>query len=249
VACLMVTVAVTTSRVVLWRFAEGQKSTLRLLTGVYKDGLSAPDLVRGDARAVSDALDRAQGDRHAGVEPRYTILELPNGILNYILGFIFKLTTYEYIALEIVFCLVDFGTIALLIVLGRHMKRRRLLKYLDPLHTKERDDIAPLLLDPRHRTTGRISLLAQWIVVGLLLVAIFNLFRISSNWEPQSTLAFSDFLNVVNSGRVSDVTIKGNNISGHLKDGPAFTTYAPNNSSLVSRLIEKNVRITAVPVD
>ena len=162
VVCLMVTVAVTAADVEFWRFAEGQKSTLRLLTGAYKDGLSAPDLVRGDARAVSDALDRGQGDRHAGVEPRYTILELPNGILNYILEFVSKLTTYEYIALEIVFCLVDFGTIALLIVLGRHMKRRRLLKYLYPLHTKERDDIAPLLLDPRHRTMGRMSLLAQW---------------------------------------------------------------------------------------
>jgi hypothetical protein len=154
VACLMVTVAVTTSQVVLWRFAEGQKSTLRLLTDVYKDGLSAPDLVRGDARAVSDALDRAQGDRHTGVEPRYTILDLPNRILNYILEFISQLTTYEYIALEIVFCLVDFGTIALLIVLGRHMKRRRLLKYLDPLHTKERDDIAPFTTRPAPQDDG-----------------------------------------------------------------------------------------------
>jgi signal transduction histidine kinase len=84
VAGLMVTVAVTTSQVVLWRFAQDQKSNLELLTGAYLDGLSAavlPALVRRNARELFDALDRAQGDRHASVEPRYAILELPNGMI------------------------------------------------------------------------------------------------------------------------------------------------------------------------
>lgn len=65
VAGLMVIVAVTTSQVVLWRFAQDQNSNLGLLTGAYLDGLSAavlPALVRRDARALFDALDRAQGD-------------------------------------------------------------------------------------------------------------------------------------------------------------------------------------------
>jgi signal transduction histidine kinase len=84
VAGLMVTVAVTTSQVVLWRFAQDQKSNLELLTGAYLNGLSAavlPPLVRRDARGVFDALDRAQGDRYAGIEPRFAILELPNGTI------------------------------------------------------------------------------------------------------------------------------------------------------------------------
>src|SRR5262249_11220915 len=92
--------------------------------------------------------------------------------------------------------------------------------------------------------------LALWIVIGLLLVALFNLFQTSSSRGPQgSTLAFSDFLNDVNSGRVTDVTIQGNNISGHFSDSRGFTTYAPNDPNLVNRLTEKNVRITAAPVD
>jgi signal transduction histidine kinase len=84
VAGLMVTVAVATSQVVLWRFAQDQKSNLELLTGAYLDGLSAavlPALVRRDARGVFDALDRAQGDRYAGFEPRFAIVELPNGTI------------------------------------------------------------------------------------------------------------------------------------------------------------------------
>ncbi len=91
--------------------------------------------------------------------------------------------------------------------------------------------------------------LALWIVIGLLLVALFNLFQTSSSRGPQSTLAFSEFLNDVNSGRVTDVTIQGNNISGHFSDSRPFTTYAPNDPNLVNRLTEKNVRITAAPVD
>ena len=89
--------------------------------------------------------------------------------------------------------------------------------------------------------------LALWIVIGLLLVALFNLFQTSSSRGPQSTLAFSDFLNDVNRGQVSDVTIQGNNISGHFTDNRAFTTYAPNDPNLVNRLSEKNVRISAAP--
>src|SRR6201998_2135121 len=91
--------------------------------------------------------------------------------------------------------------------------------------------------------------LALWIVIGLLLVSLFNLFQTSSSRGPQSSLAFSDFLNDVNRGQVSDVTIQGNNISGHFTDSRAFTTYTPNDPNLVNRLTEKNVRITAAPVD
>ncbi len=91
--------------------------------------------------------------------------------------------------------------------------------------------------------------LALWIVIGLLLVALFNLFQTSSNRGPQSTLAFSDFLNDVNRGQVSDVTIQGNTISGHFTDSRAFSTYAPNDPSLVTKLVDKGVRISAAPVD
>jgi hypothetical protein len=250
IACLMITVSVSTADVEIRRFPQAQKSNFERLTGAYMDGLSSQALVRGDAWALSDALDHAQGNRYTGVEPRHAILEIPDGtILNYILEFISKLTTYEYIALEIFFCLVDFGTITLFIIFGRYIKRHRLLKYFDRVQTKERDGIAPLLLDLRQRTAGRISSLAQWVVIGLLLFAILNLVQTSSSRGSQSTLSFSDFLGVANSGRVSDVTIKGNNISGHLRDGPAFTTYAPNDPSLVNLLVEKNVRITAARVD
>ena len=63
--------------------------------------------------------------------------------------------------------------------------------------------------------------LALWIVIGLLLVALFNLFQTSSTRGPQSTLAFSDFVADVNRGQVTDVTIQGDSIAGHFTDGRA----------------------------
>ena len=81
--------------------------------------------------------------------------------------------------------------------------------------------------------------LALWIVIGLLLVALFNLFQTSSSRGPQATLAFSDFLNDVGRGQVADVTIQGNTINGHFSDGRAFSTYAPNDPDLVNRLTAK----------
>jgi hypothetical protein len=190
VTCLMVTAFLSTADVQSWWFTQGYKSNFRLPVGVYTDSLSAPGLQRGDAWPVSDALDRAQGERYAGVEPSYTVLDLPNKILNQILEFISKLTIYEYIVLEIVFCVVDFGTLALVIVLGRHIERRRRFKYLDRFLTEERDVITSillslrLLLGLRRRMAGRVFLFAQWVVIGLLLIAVFNLFQTAPSWAP-----------------------------------------------------------------
>jgi len=91
--------------------------------------------------------------------------------------------------------------------------------------------------------------LALWIIIALLLVALFNLFQGSSQRSPQASVAFSEFLAEVQQGQVSDVTIKGNQINGHLSNGRSFSTYMPPNTDVVGRLTEHGVRISAVPDD
>ncbi|MFX4223655.1 MAG: ATP-dependent metallopeptidase FtsH/Yme1/Tma family protein [Thalassobaculum sp.] len=49
--------------------------------------------------------------------------------------------------------------------------------------------------------------LALWIIIGVLLVALFNLFQGSNTRTAQRSLAYSDFLSEVESGRVNQVTI------------------------------------------
>ena len=80
--------------------------------------------------------------------------------------------------------------------------------------------------------------LALWIIVGVLLVALFNLFQSSNKPGTYPNFAFSDFLGAVEDGRVTDVVIQGNTIKGHFSDGRTFGTYAPSDPGLVDRLKE-----------
>ena len=89
--------------------------------------------------------------------------------------------------------------------------------------------------------------LALWIVIGVLLVALFNLFQNNGSRGNYSSLAFSDFLSEVENGRINEVTIQGNTIKGHFNDGRAFSTYTPNDPGIVDRLRSGNVRISAAP--
>ncbi len=91
--------------------------------------------------------------------------------------------------------------------------------------------------------------LALWVIIALLVFSLFNLFQGSSRQEPQAQLAFSDFVTAVEGGEIRDVTMQGNNITGHYRDGRNFSTYAPDDANLVPKLTEGRVRISAVPAD
>jgi cell division protease FtsH len=90
--------------------------------------------------------------------------------------------------------------------------------------------------------------LALWVIVALLLVALFNLFQPSGNNRASAQqVAYSDFVNEVNAGHVRDVVIQGRTVTGALADGRSFQTYTPEDPQLVSRLTEKGVRVVARP--
>jgi len=89
--------------------------------------------------------------------------------------------------------------------------------------------------------------LVLWIIIGLLLVALFNLFQSSTSHGPQNTLPYSAFIEDVKNGQVADVTIQGNTINGTFTDKRTFSTYAPNDPNLVSQLLAKNVTVKAAP--
>ncbi len=86
-----------------------------------------------------------------------------------------------------------------------------------------------------------------WVIIGLLLIVLFNLFQGSSSNRNSSQISFSDFIAATESGNVSEVNISGNNVTGFLDDGRSFNTYAPNYPNLVDKLNEYGVKITAEP--
>jgi len=90
--------------------------------------------------------------------------------------------------------------------------------------------------------------LALWVIVALLLVALFNLFQPTGGQNrTQLQVAYSDFLNEVNQGQVRDVTIQGRTVTGQMTDGRTFSTFTPEDPTLVSRLTERGVRVVARP--
>ena len=88
---------------------------------------------------------------------------------------------------------------------------------------------------------------AIWIFIGLLLVALFNLFQSPGVHVRGNEISFSQLLTEVEGGSVQDVTIAGNQITGHFNDGRNFQTYAPTDPGLVDKLHQKGVKITAKP--
>jgi cell division protease FtsH len=79
---------------------------------------------------------------------------------------------------------------------------------------------------------------ALWIFIVLLLFVLFNLFQGTANRGAADPLVFSDFVQQVEDGQVRDVTIQGQEITGHFNDGRSFETVAPDgiNSNLVPTL-------------
>jgi cell division protease FtsH len=97
-------------------------------------------------------------------------------------------------------------------------------------------------MNPKHKN------LALWIVIGLFMILVINLFNVPSNPLEQE-MVFSDFVSALDRGEVSEVTIKENAIAGRMKDGTQFRTYAPHDAGLIPKLREQQVRITVRPAD
>lgn len=86
-----------------------------------------------------------------------------------------------------------------------------------------------------------------WISVGLFLVFSFSFFQEHQRAEKIESVAYSVFLSSIEEGKVRDVTIRGNEIQGHWTDGREFSTYAPQDPLLITRLEKKNILINAGP--
>jgi cell division protease FtsH len=89
--------------------------------------------------------------------------------------------------------------------------------------------------------------LALWLVIGLIVVLVFNIFNQSQ--PMQRELIFSDFMSKVERSEVTEVTLKGSEIYGRLADGTSFRSYAPEDRDMLPLLRKGGVKITAKPSD
>jgi len=93
---------------------------------------------------------------------------------------------------------------------------------------------------------SRVKNLIFWVVVGLFMILLFNLFTFQGQ-SPDEEVKFSEFVSRVEQGDVREVTIRGNYINGLFKDGRPFRTYMVEYPDLVKVLRDHHVTINAKP--
>jgi cell division protease FtsH len=86
--------------------------------------------------------------------------------------------------------------------------------------------------------------LALWLIISLMVIMLYQIFKQPSTGS--TTVGYSDFLNMVESGGVMQVVIQGNNLAGTSSQGP-FKTVAPDDPDLISMLRRNNVKIEVKP--
>ena len=91
-----------------------------------------------------------------------------------------------------------------------------------------------------------------WALIILLAFLFYSMVAKQPPRDPE--ISFSEFVEAVESGRVADVTIQGQNVRGRYaapegKDSTGFKTFTPEDPGLVGLLREKGVQIQARPED
>ncbi len=95
---------------------------------------------------------------------------------------------------------------------------------------------------------GNARNVAFWVVLFLLVLALFNLFSGGQSSLNSRAVSYSDFVAQVDSGEVSTVTLDGERVIFRGADGQEYTTVRPDEGGeLTDRLIANDVTVNAKP--
>ena len=87
--------------------------------------------------------------------------------------------------------------------------------------------------------------ISLWLIIILMMVMLFKVFN--QQQTGQQDLGYSEFLTMVDNGRVQNVTIQGQDL--YITDGAGakYKSFAPDDGDLINLLRSKGVAITAKP--
>jgi cell division protease FtsH len=94
---------------------------------------------------------------------------------------------------------------------------------------------------------GNTKNIAFWIILFLLMVALFNVFSNGSRTSMGREISYSDFLNRVEADQVAAVRLDGERVFVTTIDGVSYQTIQPRNTDVLPTLRENNVEIQAAP--
>jgi cell division protease FtsH len=96
---------------------------------------------------------------------------------------------------------------------------------------------------------GNARNIAFWVVLFVLVLALFNLFSGAQNTTSSPAVSYSEFVQRVDDGKVDTVTIDGEKITVVAKDGTRYATIQPDgqevNTALIDKLIAQGVKVEA----
>lgn len=92
---------------------------------------------------------------------------------------------------------------------------------------------------------GNARNIAFWVVLFLLILALFNLFSGSGSTMQSRERTFSDFVSSVETGKVSTVTLDGEQVRYTTTDGQNYVTIKPGDAEVTALLIENDIPVRA----
>ena len=87
--------------------------------------------------------------------------------------------------------------------------------------------------------------LAFWVVLFLLILALFNLFSNPQGTMQSTSSSYSEFVERVETGQVTAVTLDGENVRYRGTDGRDYVTIKPEDAEVTALLIRQNIPVTA----
>jgi cell division protease FtsH len=95
---------------------------------------------------------------------------------------------------------------------------------------------------------GGFKNIVIWLVIGLLMMALYNVFQTSSESRGVNEISYTTLISEVSGGNVRDVVISGDEITGTFNDGSRFHSFSPDDPQFIERLNDQGVNINVKPI-
>ena len=92
---------------------------------------------------------------------------------------------------------------------------------------------------------GNARNIAFWVVLFLLILALFNIFSGGGNTLQSRELSYSEFVSAVEDNTVSSVTLDGEQIRFRSTDGQDYVTIKPEDATVTDLLVSNDIPIRA----
>ena len=94
---------------------------------------------------------------------------------------------------------------------------------------------------------GNARNIAFWLVLFLLILALFNLFSGSGGTLQSTQISYTEFVKAVEGDTVSRVTLDGEMVRFRGTDGQDYLTIKPDDAELTNLMLENDIPLTAEP--